>query len=201
MKFVFDQFIGVFTEVYEKDFCAHVVSEFERFKTQGLCINRQQENSETTKAEKEDFSLFANGKNLAWQDFNGKNPVDVFFAGLQECYLRYENEFPYIGSAGQIRCHQMKLQKTPPKGGYHIWHSEQGQGRSSNRCLVYSLYLNTLNKEECGETEFLYQEKRIPPVENTMVLWPAAFTHPHRGNAVYGNKSKYIITGWFHYDE
>ena len=66
----------------------------------------------------------------------------------------------------------------------------------ANRALVYSAYLNTI--EEAGETEFLYQRTRIPPKENTMIIWPAGFTHTHRGNVVYGNKSKYIITGWFY---
>ena len=200
MNAEYDDFIGVFSEVFDKDFCSHVISEFDRFESHGLCMSRQQENPDTSKTKKEDMSLFANGKNLSWENFNGKNVIDIFFEGLQECYLLYENEFPYIGEGGQVRCHNMKLQRTPPKGGYHIWHAEQGAGQSSARCLVYSLYLNTLD-EGSGETEFLYQEKRVRSVENTMVLWPAAFTHPHRGNAVYGNQDKYIITGWFHYDE
>jgi len=62
------------------------------------------------------------------------------------------------------------------------------------------LYLNTLEPEQAGETEFLYQQERYRPVENTMILWPAAYTHAHRGNTVFGNSSKYIVTGWFYYD-
>jgi hypothetical protein len=62
------------------------------------------------------------------------------------------------------------------------------------------LYLNSLPPEANGETEFLYQQRRINPVENTMVLWPAAFTHAHRGNPVYGDHTKYIVTGWFYHE-
>jgi hypothetical protein len=62
--------------------------------------------------------------------------------------------------------------------------------------LVYIAYLNTI--KDAGETEFLYQKIRIPPEENTMIIWPAAFTHTHRGNVVHGEKSKYIVTGWFY---
>jgi hypothetical protein len=36
--------------------------------------------------------------------------------------------------------------------------------------------------------------------ENLMLIWPAAYTHAHRGNPVYGKNSKYIVTGWFYYD-
>jgi hypothetical protein len=57
------------------------------------------------------------------------------------------------------------------------------------------VYLNDI--DEAGETEFLYQKRRISPKENTLIIWPAAFTHTHRGNVVHGAKSKYIITGWF----
>ena len=58
--------------------------------------------------------------------------------------------------------------------------------------------MNDIDEDGAGETEFLYQKLRVPPKENTCIIWPAGFTHPHRGNVVYGNKSKYIITGWFH---
>ena len=94
----------------------------------------------------------------------------------------------------------MKMQKTSTGGGYHVWHGEQGNGEQAGRGLVYMLYLNDLPKEANGETEFLYQQRRINPVGNTMVIWPAAFTHAHRGNPVYGDNHKYIITGWFYHE-
>ena len=62
------------------------------------------------------------------------------------------------------------------------------------------LYLNTLGSDQAGETEFLYQQQRFKPTENQMILWPASFTHTHRGNTVFGTQSKYVVTGWFYYD-
>ena len=94
----------------------------------------------------------------------------------------------------------MKMQRTDTGEGYHIWHAEQGAELSANRVLVYMLYLNNLSNEANGETEFLYQQIRVTPEENKMILWPASYTHAHRGNPVYGNNSKYIVTGWFYYD-
>ena len=55
------------------------------------------------------------------------------------------------------------------------------------------LYLNTV--EEGGETEFLYQSVRFKPVKNTLLIWPAGYTHTHRGNPPLSNE-KYIVTGW-----
>ena len=57
------------------------------------------------------------------------------------------------------------------------------------------MYLNTI--ESAGETELLYQRERIPPQENTAILFPASYTHTHRGNVVHGDIPKYILTGWF----
>ena len=94
----------------------------------------------------------------------------------------------------------MKMQRTDAGGGYHIWHAEQGGGSHANRVLVYMLYLNTLPEGGNGETEFLYQQQRIKTEENLTLIWPAAYTHAHRGNAVFGEQSKYIVTGWFYYD-
>ena len=93
----------------------------------------------------------------------------------------------------------MKMQRTGPGGGYHVWHGEQGPGTHANRAVVYMLYLNDLDGEG-GETEFLYQKMRVKPEENLMLVWPASFTHAHRGNPVLGETHKYIVTGWFYYD-
>ena len=148
---------------------------------------------------KNDYQICSNGKNVNFDEFNGQSTIDVFFSGLQECFKEYTNEFSCLQNT-DIRCNNMKMQKTSTGGGYHVWHGEQGNGDQARRGLVYTLYLNSLPSEANGETEFLYQQRRINPVENTMILWPAAFTHAHRGNPVYGDHTKYIVTGWFYHE-
>ena len=64
------------------------------------------------------------------------------------------------------------------------------------RAAVWILYLTS--HEEQGETEFLQQGIRVAPQAGRVVIWPASFTHPHRGNPVYDG-NKYIATGWFEY--
>jgi len=188
-------FIGIFPDVYPKGFCEHMVVEFDKQQQLGAGIDRQ--NSEgVPKHSKNDYQMFSNDNNIISAKFEDRNPRDIFFEGLQKCFEIYGNEFSVIKNI-KINCKNMKMQKTSSGGGYHVWHSEQGNGNQANRGLVYSLYLNTLPQEANGETEFLYQQRRINPVGNTVVLWPAAFTHAHRGNPVYGDNTKYIITGWF----
>ena len=109
---------------------------------------------------------------------------------LAPCFRNYSECFP--GVQGTVS-YQIKLQKTPIKGGYSIWHSEQGAGNCSTRATSWLLYLNDV--EEGGETEFLYQGFKQKATKGTLVVWPAGYTHTHRGNPPYSNV-KYAITGW-----
>ena len=56
------------------------------------------------------------------------------------------------------------------------------------------MYLNDI--EQGGETEFPMHGLRIKPKTGRLIIWPAAYTHPHRGNPPYQRKS--YITGWFY---
>lgn len=196
MKTEYKDFIGVFSGVYPEGFCEHLIAEFERNQKLGIGTDRQ--NGEgADKHRKDDYQICSNGKNVNFEPFERNNTVDVFFEGMQRCFKNYTDQYSVLKEI-DMRCNNMKMQKTSTGGGYHVWHGEQGNGEQANRGLVYMLYLNDLPPEANGETEFLYQQRRINPVENTMVLWPAAFTHAHRGNPVYGEHTKYIVTGWFY---
>ena len=184
---------GVFPDYY----CQHMISEFERIREKGHCGNRQQEG--VKKSLKQDEFYFLNLRNHSLSYFNETNPMNIFWEGIQNCFDEYVSEYDILKD-GHLICTSVKMQKTSPGGGYHVWHCEQNNGDQSNRGLVYMVYLNTLDDNSAGETEFLYQRLRIPPKENTVIIWPAAFTHAHRGNLVHGDKSKYVITGWFHYE-
>jgi len=198
MKVEYKDFIGIFSEVYPKGFCQHVISEFDRNQSFGAGSDRQQAEG-ALKHNKDDFHMFSDGFNLSLAPFENKSTNDLIFEGLQNCFNLYKQQFSVLDQV-RIHCSTIKMQKTSSGSGYHVWHFEQGSGEQAKRSLAYMLYLNTLPNEANGETEFLYQQRRINPVENTMVLWPAAFTHAHRGNPVYGDNSKYIVTGWFYHE-
>jgi hypothetical protein len=190
----YNNFIGMYQDVYPDGFCNHLINEFERLLQSGVCNNRQAAEN-TTKTRKEDFHYFMNLRSNPMSPFNDICVNEIFITGLQNCFDDYVDEFDILKDYN-LRCTTLKMQKTEPGAGYHVWHSEQGPDADASRCLVYSAYLNTI--EEAGETEFLYQKLRVAPKENTVIIWPAAFTHTHRGNVVHGDKSKYIITGWFY---
>jgi hypothetical protein len=191
-------FIGFYHDLYPIGYCQHLIKEFNRLEEAGIGSNRQ--NSEQAlRHKKDDYQITINLRNHSLEPFENKDPCDLFFEGLQNCYDNYTDKYSILRDGGSIRASVMKMQRTGPGGGYHIWHGEQGPGTHANRCVVYMLYLNSLDGEG-GETEFLYQKMRVVPKENLMLLWPASYTHAHRGNVVLGDTHKYIVTGWFYYD-
>ena len=198
MNAKYNNFIGMYDNVFPDGYCRHMIDEFERLNSRGTCLNRKQSEN-ANKVKKNDIHLFLNLKNHQPDRFQDKSSERIFFNRLQTCFDDYVEEYDILKGV-DLRCTSIKMQKTVPGAGYHVWHAEQGNVASQNRGLVYSVYLNTLDEDGAGETEFLYQQLRIPPKENTLIIWPAAFTHAHRGNVVFGNTPKYIITGWFYYE-
>jgi len=108
-------------------------------------------------------------------------------------FKQYKEEFAALETVESLRSYEVKLQKTPPGGGYSTWHCEHGSLSTGNRVLTWLVYLNDMENE--GSTEFLYQGHNEYPTKGTLVIFPAAFTHLHRGNPPY-SKDKYIVTGW-----
>lgn len=191
--------IGLYSNVYPEGFCQHLIAEFNRLESGGAGSSRQKSEG-ALKHVKNDHQVFVEMGNHTLLDFDGKDSNELFWDGIQKCYDVYSNRYSVLKDSGNLRATVMKLQRTGPGGGYHVWHGEQSAGASAKRVVVYMLYLNSLTPEDGAETEFLYQKKRFNPVENTVLLWPAAYTHAHRGNPVLGKTHKYIVTGWFYYD-
>ena len=199
MNIEYIEHIGLYRNVYPDGYCQHLINEFDRLESNGAGANRIKSEG-ASRHVKDDHQVFINLRSHNMLNFQNTDSSDVFFDGLQKCYNEYVNKYSVLKDNGNIRGTTMKMQRTGPGGGYHIWHGEQGPGKHANRVVVYMLYLNSIAPEDGAETEFLYQKKRFSPVENTMVIWPAAYTHAHRGNPVLGETHKYIVTGWFYYD-
>jgi 2OG-Fe(II) oxygenase superfamily len=83
------------------------------------------------------------------------------------------------------------------QGGYPYWHCElypkDASAESLHRTLLWTAYLNDDFAE--GETEFLYQQRKIKPKTGSILIAPTAFTHTHRGNRPLQG-DKFIATSW-----
>lgn len=198
IKSKYIDFIGMYSNVFSDEYCDHMISEFERFHNGGMCGNRQLCEGDY-KFNKQDEFIGLNVLNHEPSYFGDESSMGIFWDGLQTCFDLYAEEYDVLKTQG-LTCTSVKMQKTMPGGGYHFWHHEQTVDLNQvGRCLVYTVYLNTLDENAAGETEFLYQRLRVKPKKGSVSIWPAGFTHTHRGNVVHGNDAKYIITGWFHY--
>ena len=88
---------------------------------------------------------------------------------------------------------KFNIQKYKPDQAYHHWHSETSCIESGKRHLVFMTYLNDVKN---GGTEFYYfPDLKIQARKGLTLIWPAGWTHPHRG-VVNNELEKYIITGW-----
>ena len=83
------------------------------------------------------------------------------------------------------------------EGGYPYWHCElfprDAGAETLHRHLLWTLYLNDGFEE--GETEFLFQQRKIKPRTGSLLIAPTAFTHTHRGNRPQ-HGDKFIATSW-----
>jgi hypothetical protein len=186
-------FIGVYDGYIPDEACDQGIELFNKYQEFNKVFSRFSTEG-ATQDFKNDKQLFCTADVLTDQEFNVnklKSLMVNFDLALRHYYTE-TNVKKY--TAEDIITDQVKIQKTIPAQGYHMWHVEHGPGRENEkRILVYSIYLNTV--EEGGETEFLYQSQRVKPVKGRIVIWPAGFPYVHRGNPPLSGE-KYILTSW-----
>ncbi len=160
---------------------------FDYLQTNGLIVERSQGQEEVR-----DQQALLN--RVAPRYFNDRLIAPMYRAYSQLCDLalkHYFERYPILkqGRYVHLNC---KFQRTKPGEGYHTWHYENS-GDSRYRKLVTMLYLNDV--EEGGETEFLYLHRRVQPRQGRLLIFPAGFTHTHRGNPPLSG-DKFILTSW-----
>lgn len=107
----------------------------------------------------------------------------------------YRKQWEFFGqNIEKLYAGPFNIQKYDIGGHVKRWHTERDGLSTSHRMLAWITYLNDVEKD--GETEFLYYDLKIKPEKGKTVIWPAEWTHTHRGNPT--PSIKYVITGWFH---
>jgi hypothetical protein len=95
----------------------------------------------------------------------------------------------------------LKFQKYYPGKSYYNYHSEFDgitAGVIKRRHLATMTYLNDIT--DAGGTEFYYQNFTCKPEKGLTLIWPVQWTHTHKGIPSL-TEYKYIITGWYVFDE
>ncbi len=156
--------------------------------------------------ETKDFGYTGFGKNSKI-DKSIKESIDVVVPPYNKnpAILRYFNEVIDVGVEQYRKKYEfcsmplhiklpLNIQYYPPGGGFKKWHYERNAYAFDelSRVIVYMTYLNDV--DDAG-TEWLYQNFKTKAKKGLTVMWPAEWTHTHKG-IISPDKEKYIATGW-----
>tara|TARA_R110000796_G_scaffold85850_1_gene186061 strand:- start:477 stop:1067 length:591 start_codon:yes stop_codon:yes gene_type:complete len=185
-----NNFIGIYDNYITEEECKKAIKIFEKQNDFNNTLNRQSIERASV-LHKQDQHYFASPDN-----------INIWWDDLKTIIFNFDIAFKHYCEAtgandiygDPFHFTNLKIQKTLPTEGYHVWHIEHGKGYSNEpRAFVFSVYLNDV--EDGGETEFLHFSKRIKPKTGRIVIWPAGFPYVHRGNPPLSGE-KYILTSW-----
>jgi prolyl 4-hydroxylase len=183
-------FIGQY-QAKETSFCDSLIKYFDdsALTGQGTILNKDGATLiDTSVKENLSLTLYLNIEEKMIKDY---------LLMLKACTEAYKKEFSYCDkySAWGISEPAAILKYKPFSNGF-VYHTERFSSKfpAVNRHLVFMTYLNDVPIG--GETEFYYQKIKVRPQKGLTLIWPADWTHTHRGNPLADN-NKYIISGWF----
>ena len=196
MKEEYNDFVGIYDESVPVDLCNDFVNNYEEATKNQTVIDLSKENesglidNDSGSIRRKDETAFVAPLSSTIYPVP---PVKAYWNFLQECFICYMKKYN-IEFNGALYNDIFKIHKVRKSEGYHVWHYERGTPDSIDRLMAYMTYLEVPKKG--GETEFLHQSLRIDPVVGKTLIWPAGYTHMHRGNPPLDGEKMYI-TGWF----
>ena len=185
-------FIGAWT-MEPLSICDELIDYFE-------CNKNQQKKGET-----------GDGRNLETKDSTdikikpqniklpGNEVFEKYLHNLFCCYQDYVTEWPFLDTfIEKLQIGSFNLQRYQSGQHFQKVHTERSSLDSLHRIFAWMTYLNDVKKEDGGSTFFSHYDLEIQPKKGLTLIWPAEWTHAHKGNVLkYG--SKYIITGWMNF--
>ena len=123
--------------------------------------------------------------------------IKLYFNKLYDCYQDYKIQWPCLKkNLETVDIPTFNIQKYEIGGHFSRIHCERVGVASMHRVFAWMTYLNDV--EDGGETFFENFNLKIKPKIGKTLIWPAEWTHSHRGE-VLKKGLKYIITGWMHF--
>lgn len=179
-------FIGIFQ--IDTNLCDKIIDFFNKnqsLQSKGEIINGVDE------TKKKSVDIAVNPKDLSKPDYQY---LKIYFDHLFNCYSKYRTQWPFLNEVFEkVDIGSFNIQMYPPGGHFSKLHSERTSIKTLHRLFAFMTYLN--DDFEDGETLFEHYSFSVKPEIGKTLIWPAEWTHAHKGNVV-NNGSKYIITGW-----
>ena len=185
-------FIGSWT-MNPLSICDELIAYFELNKSKqkkgeaGSGINLDTKNSTDITIQPKDINL------------PGNEVFEKYFHHLFSCYQEYVIEWPFLVTFPEnLHIGSFNIQRY--KSGQHFQkiHTERSGLTSLHRVFAWMTYLNDVDIKDGGSTFFSHYGLEIQPRKGLTLIWPAEWTHAHKGNLLKAD-NKYIITGWMHF--
>ena len=117
-----------------------------------------------------------------------------YFENLFQCYRDYNIQWPFLASMiSNLEIGSFNIGKYTPGQHFQKMHCERTSLNTLHRLFAFMTYLNDV--DDGGSTYFNHYDLEIKPKSGLTILWPAEWTHSHKGN-ILKSGLKYIITGW-----
>ena len=122
--------------------------------------------------------------------------IQIYTNGIQKVLTEYKKHLNDINKDGLLSSLMVgdlsgpQIQRTS-KGGFFHWHSDYNK----ERMLAIIIYLNDIDEENGGSTEF-NSGRKVQPETGKVLVFPTSQLHLHRGNTILNGHSKYIISAF-----
>ena len=184
-----------------RDFCESIIHKYEkeqRLKYQGVTAKGLDKNVKDT----QDMMI---PETQEWEEINQmlsfelQKHAKLYIQRIEkkENYKQENNfgiEYKHLSNK-LLQDNQFMIQKYDKQKGRYIYHDDGLIEQKKSRVITFLWYLNDV--VQGGETEFFGGSSRIIPEAGKLLLFPAVWCYPHRGN-IPVSSSKYIITGWLY---
>jgi hypothetical protein len=125
-------------------------------------------------------------------ELQSHDTFDRYFKSLFSCYEDYVVQWPFLKTVADKR----------QIGSFNLQRYHKGQHfqaiHTLHRIFAWMTYLNDVDVKDGGATLSSHYDLEIQPRKGLTLIWPAEWTHAHKGSLLKAN-SKYIVTGWMHF--
>jgi len=122
--------------------------------------------------------------------------IDMFRCRIHKVYMEYMKHLNDINKDDRSNrlyfgeLSNPKIQRTS-KGDFFNWHNDY----LKNRTIAIIIYLNDIDEENGGSTEF-NSGRKVQPETGKVLVFPTTYLHLHRGNTILNGPPKYIISAF-----
>ena len=190
------EFIYEIPNVISKEMCEEIIEKF--IKDDNKEPSAISGNQVMTNVRKSTHTWMTNED--IWSKIS-KDIIKVFIDGL-DTYSRYLSDIDYLSAKAskslfreKLAIEQIYVNKSK-EGDYYHWHIDSNTSKQkTSRAFSCLIYLNSLEEDQGGCTEFKCG-KKIRPEQGKLVIFPSTWTYEHRAAEVKNGGVKYTCGTW-----